>query len=81
MTIRVAATAIGNRIYAGRPNKKGDAFLAGRTDVTGDVLKAISEFVGIGHEVTVTCDGEPSFKIAVTPAVGDIRDAHKDSRP
>lgn len=66
MTIRVAKAALSGRIFAGHPTKRGDAFRAGRVDVTSDVLKAVSEFVGVGNQITVECDGEPAFCIAVT---------------
>lgn len=65
--IRLGTAALSNRIFAGYPNKKGDAFRGERHDVTGDVLKVIAEHIGIGHEVTVNCDGIPLYRIAILP--------------
>jgi hypothetical protein len=63
--IRIACTALAKRIKAGRPNKEGTAFVGHPQDVTSDVLKAVSEFVGIGNIVTVEADGVPVFEIEV----------------
>lgn len=79
MTLRVATTALANRIYAGHPCKDGLGFKAGRVDVTSDVLKAIGEFVGVGNEVTVECEGEPKFRIAVIAA--SVGTHPKDGEP
>jgi hypothetical protein len=68
MTIRVATAALSERIFAGRPTKDGKGFKEPRYDVTSDVLVAIRDKVGIGHEITVECDGVPDFKIRVTKA-------------
>lgn len=63
--IRVATSALGNRIYAGRPTKDGLALKEPRYDVTSDVLKAIRDKVGIGNVIDVACDGVVEFRIAV----------------
>lgn len=63
--LRVAMAALSHRIYAGYPSKDGMSFRGPRHDVTSDVLKAISEYVGIDQEKTVTVDGVPQFVIAV----------------
>ena len=65
--IRVATAALSGRIFAGRPRKDGMAFKEPRYDVTSDVLVAIRDKIGIGHEVTVEKDGKPDFRIAVLP--------------
>ena len=41
MTTRIATAALTGRIYMGRANKSGTAFLDGKQDVTSDVLKAV----------------------------------------
>lgn len=63
--IRVATAALSGRIYAGRPRKDGTGFKQPRYDVTSDVLAAVKDKIGIGHEVTVECDGVPAFRIAI----------------
>jgi len=63
--IRVAMAALSERIYAGRVAKDGQTFREPRYDVTSDVLVAIRDKVGVGNEVTVSCEGVPSFRIAV----------------
>lgn len=68
--IRLAVAALSGRIFAGRPTKDGLGFKEPRYDVTSDVLRCVSEHVGIGNEVTVHCDGKPAFRIAVYPAQG-----------
>lgn len=65
--IRVATAVLSGRIFAGRPTKDGLGFKEPRYDVTSDVLRAIYDKIGVGHEVTVECDGEPSFRIAILP--------------
>lgn len=68
--LRVATAVLSNRIYAGYPTKSGTGFREPRHDVTGDVLVAVKDKIGIGHEVTVECDGVPQFRIAILPAQG-----------
>ena len=63
--ITVACAALSNRIYAGRVNKAGNAFLDGKQDVTSDVLKAVIDKVKPGHVETVTVDGVPKYEIEV----------------
>lgn len=63
--ITVACAALSGRIYAGRINKAGNAFLDGKQDVTSDVLKAIVDKVKPGHAVLVHVDGQPKYKIDV----------------
>ena len=41
MKIRIATSPLTGRIYAGRLNKAGNAFLDGKEDVTSDVLVAL----------------------------------------
>jgi len=66
--IRVATAALSGRIFAGRPTKDGKSFKESRYDVTSDVLVAIRDKIGVGHEVTVEMNGEAQFRIAVLPA-------------
>lgn len=65
--IRVATAALSGRIFAGRATKDGMSFKEPRYDVTSDVLVAVKDKIGIGHEVTVENDQGPQFRIAVLP--------------
>lgn len=67
MTLRVATAALSKRIFAGRPRKDGTGFKEPRHDVTSDVLLAVKDKIGIGHEVTVECEGVPQYRIAILP--------------
>lgn len=63
--IRVATSALTKTIYAGKLNKKGDSFLACKTDVTSDVLKSIIDYVGIDETHVVSISGKPIYEISV----------------
>lgn len=66
--IRVATAVLSGRIFAGRPTKDGKGFKEPRYDVTGDVLAAIRDKVGIGNEIEVGLPGTAvEFRIAVLP--------------
>lgn len=65
--IRVATAALSGRIFAGKPTKDGQGFKEPRYDVTSDVLVAVRDKIGVGHEVTVERDGKPEFRIAILP--------------
>lgn len=65
--IRVATAVLSERIFAGRLTKDGRGFKEPRYDVTSDVLKAVKDKIGIGHEVTVECNGVPEYRIAILP--------------
>lgn len=65
--IRVATAVLSGRIFAGRPTKDGTRFKEPRHDVTSDVLVAVKDKIGIGHEVTVECGGKAQFRIAILP--------------
>ena len=69
--IRVATAVLSGRIFAGRPTKDGLGFREPRHDVTSDVLCAVKDKIGIGHEVTVECNGVPQYRIAVLAIDGD----------
>jgi hypothetical protein len=64
--LRVGNSPISNRIFAGKCAKDGLTWKAGKEDVTGDVLQAIIDHVTPGHEVDVTVDGVPKYRIRVT---------------
>jgi len=66
--IVIATAALSKRIYAGRLNKKGNAFTDGKQDVTSDVLKAIIDKIGVGNTEVVHVDGKPQFQIEVREA-------------
>lgn len=65
--IRVATAALSGRIFAGRPTKDGRGFKEPRYDVTSDVLVAVKDKIGIGHQVNVERDGVVEFRIAILP--------------
>jgi hypothetical protein len=75
--LRVATAALSERIFAGYPLKSGLGFREPRHDVTSDVLKAVHDKIGIGHEIEVTCDGVVLFRIAVLAPI----DAGQDAAP
>jgi hypothetical protein len=70
MSIRIACTAIGKRINAGRVNKAGDSFIGNPIDVTSDCLKAVIEKVGVGKIEVIEVDGVPTFEIEVRAVSG-----------
>jgi len=43
MTVRIATSPLTGRIYAGKVNKAGTAFVGSKRDVTSDVLRAVIE--------------------------------------
>lgn len=71
MSTRIACSPLSGRIFHGRVNKDGTAFLGDKKDVTSDVLCAViekSEFHGGSFEiegggikwtVTVTKESQP----------------------
>lgn len=68
--IRVATAALSNRIFAGRPTKDGMGFKEPRYDVTGDVLRAVRDMIGVGNEIEVGYPGSTiEFRIAILPPV------------
>lgn len=68
--MRIACSPLTGRIFAGRVNKAGNAFVGNKTDVTGDVLRALIdkadyhggsfEIEGGGEKWTVTVKKEPN---------------------
>jgi hypothetical protein len=73
--IRIATAVLSGRIFAGRPSRDGKTFKEPRYDVTSDVLVAIRDKIGVGHEVTVEKDGKPDFRIAVLPIQSTLADS------
>ncbi|MFZ6774702.1 DUF7446 family protein [Undibacterium sp. SXout7W] len=70
--IHVSTSPLTNRIYAGRVNKAGTAYLS-KDDVTSATCGAVIEHViANGEPVTVTLNGVPKYRIIVeilgTPA-------------
>lgn len=63
--IRVAKSAMTDRIFAGRVLKDGMTWGAGKTDVTSDVLKAVVDLITPGHTLTVSVNGQPAYEITV----------------
>lgn len=69
MTLRIACSALGKRIFAGHLTKDGTRFREPRHDVTSDVLKAVIDKIEIGNEAEVS-DGENIVaRIAVLPPI------------
>lgn len=64
----IAASALTPRIYCGRVNKVGDAFLTGKVDVTSDVLKAVVDYIGVSNEAQVKVDGVTKYIVRVAEA-------------
>lgn len=62
---RIACTALGHRIKLGVPSKEGCSFTGTPRDVTSDCLKAVIEYVGDDHAITVNVDGVPAYEITV----------------
>lgn len=55
MNKRIATSPLTGRIYSGRVNKAGTAFVGEKVDVTSDVLKAVvekAEFHGGRFDIT-----------------------------
>jgi hypothetical protein len=77
--LRVATAVLSERIFAGYPTKDRQRLKEPRHDVTSDVLLAIRDKVGLGHEIEVAPEGGPTeFRIAVLPApmsVGRMKSA------
>lgn len=65
--LHVATSPLTNRIFAGRTNKAGDAFLSGKQDVTGLACAAVAQYVLNGDAVplVVTANGVPKYEITV----------------
>lgn len=69
--IRIACAALSGRIFAGKPNKAGNAFLSGKQDVTSDVLKAVIDKIGAGNIEVISVDNVPVYEIEVRLAEPD----------
>jgi hypothetical protein len=63
--IRIACTALGKRIKAGKVSKDGKDFVGNPQDVTSDCLKAVIDFVEPGRRVIVHENGVPAYSIDV----------------
>lgn len=66
MKYRIATSPLSGRIFAGRLNKAGNAFLDGKVDATSDVLRAVvekAEFHGGTFDVQA---GEDKWEVRVT---------------
>lgn len=65
MKYRIATSPLSGRIFAGRLNKAGNAFLDGKVDATSDVLRAVvekAEFHGGSFDIQA---GEDKWEITV----------------
>lgn len=63
--IHVGTSPLSNRIFAGHVSKDGRTW-SSKQDVTGAACGAVCEHVlANGAPVTVTCNGEPAYKITV----------------
>jgi cyclopropane fatty-acyl-phospholipid synthase-like methyltransferase len=63
--LRLVKSALNDTVYAGTLNKKRDAFLSDKTDVTSDFNKAIID-VYSGYSAVLGHEGN-YHKITVTP--------------
>jgi len=66
MKYRIATSPMTGRIYAGRLNKAGTAFLDGKEDATSDVLRAViekAEYHGGAFDIQ---SGDDKWEITVT---------------
>ena len=83
--IRVAKSAMTDRIYAGRVCKDGMTWRDGKRDVTSDVLKAVVDLITPGHALTISVDGKPAYEITVkalpSPNAGDEARRQKTNSP
>jgi hypothetical protein len=71
MTARIRVSPLTGRVFRGRVNKAGNAFIGDKEDVTSDVLRAVIEKAefhggtfeiaggGVKYTVTVTKDPQP----------------------
>lgn len=69
MTNRIATSPLTGRIYMGRVNRQGNAFVGQKSDVTSDVMKAIidkAEYHGDGGFEIVA--GDERWTVNVTKA-------------
>lgn len=66
----ISCSPLTNRIFCGRVNKAGNAYLDGKVDVTGQVCGAVAEHVfNNGEPVVVTYNGTPAWEITVRKLV------------
>lgn len=63
--LRVACTALGQRIVLGKVIKGGEFVSDYRKDVTSDCLKAVIDKIGVGNVVIVEVDGVATYEISV----------------
>lgn len=63
--IRIACTALGKRILAGKVSKDGRDFVGEPQDVTSDCIKAVIEKVGVGGMTVVKVGGVDKYSITV----------------
>ena len=71
MNIRIACTAIRNRIMAGKPSADGHNFIGTPIDVTSDCLKAVIDKIGVGKSETITINGVPTYSIEVRDLIAE----------
>lgn len=64
-SIRIACTALGKRILAGKVSKDGKDFVGNPQDVTSDCLKAVIDKVGVGGLTIVQVGGVNKYSITV----------------
>jgi hypothetical protein len=65
--LHIATSPLTNRIFVGRTNKAGTAFLAGKQDVTGLACAAVAQYALAGEAtpLIVTANGKPKYEITV----------------
>lgn len=66
MTARIACSPLTGRIYRGRVNLPGTAFVGQKQDITSDVLRAVIEKAEFHGGSFVIEGGGESYTVAVT---------------
>jgi hypothetical protein len=67
----IATSALTGRIFSGKVNKRGDAFVGQKTDVTSEVLKAVidkAEYHGGQFDIQ---GGGKKWSVTVTEELAD----------
>lgn len=62
--LRIATTALSNRIVLGEVDKNGLDFKGETKEVTSDVLKAVVEYCG-KETMVLSVNGQPKYEISV----------------
>jgi hypothetical protein len=70
MSIRIQKSPLTDRIFAGRINKAGNAWLGEKKDVTGEACAAVAlHAMAKGGTIVVTANGKPEWEVTVAPVL------------